>query len=477
MKLIDLLFYNWQMMRRHPLLELILYFKIILIVIRFFLLVFIFIAGALLIPIIAPFIPSWNNHLGVFSYVLFSFLIIDFIVKFFTKREKQFYPYIRRFPNSEKKILLYFISNDLFRIWNFYLVVFFFYYIATILYPLCGFSIAFFSLLVTYLFQLFISQLVFYIETRRRKFVYALLCVILLAIILFFSYRMEFSYMSPIFLYLMFFFLVILFVLLTKINSSLIKYVDYNDSYGDNIFLLRSDVYAENNIVNYIYLSVKMIVRSQTLRKQLVSCLVLTAFYLYLYGRLSVNMEGVFLFNVISVFLISTFFPLVFNQYLFSAEASYFDHLMIIPHFKNMLIAKYILYLCMSIIPAFLLLLFNLQSFDSVLLFVAALIYALGVITLLSFISLLFAETKIELCASSRSNGYPPLGQTFIVLITYLTTIFLIVISSMISVCYTIYFMLVAGGVSILSSNRWFNFLYKKFYMIRYDRMEKFRKQ
>lgn len=476
MKYINLFLYNWKAVTKHSQSELIIYVRLIETIMCLFALVCLFVSGFFLEQISAYFIISKNDYLGIFPYMLMPLLGVDLIIKFFVRKENQFPPSMRRFPNSEKKILVYLMIKEMFCGWNFYLSILFFHYITRYVQPIYGVTMSVCSFLIIYISQLFITQLVFYINRNHHRFAHTLIYIILFSTILLILYKMRFPYVSSTILYGTLPILVFITLLLAYRNHSLGKYLDCNTYQNDNMGLWETKSFHQNNTVNYILFSMKMIVRSLPLRKMLISYIVLTVFYLYLYYKLSSQIENSFVLNIIFIFVISTLFPLAFNQYLFSAEATFFDHFMIIPRFKNILTAKYIMCMCMSLIPISVLLILTPFTLNSIIILIAAWVYSLGTITLSSFSSLLAADIKLELSTSNIVNS-PPLGQSLVVLVSYSVSIALVIILSLISVNCAIFFMLIMGGVSIMASNKWLNFLYMKFYSMRYEKMEKFREQ
>lgn len=476
MKYINLFLYNWKAVTQHSQSELIIYVRLIETIMCLFALVCLFVCGFFLEQFSAYFIISKNDYLGIFPYMLIPLLGVDLIIKFFVRKENQFPPSMRRFPNSEKKILAYLMIKEIFCGWNFYLSIFFFHYITRYVQPIYGVTMSVCSFLIIYISQLFITQLVFYINRSCHRFTYIVAYIVLFSTILFTLYRIGFPYVNPILLYSILPVLVFITLLLTSRNYSLSKYLDCNAVRNDSMGLWEIKSFHQNNIVNYILFSMKMITRSLPLRKVLTSYIVLTIFYLYLYYKLSNQIENSFVLNIIFIFVISAFFPLAFNQYLFSAEATFFDHFMIIPRFKNILTAKYIMCMFMSLMPISVLFILTPFTFNSIIILIAAWVYSLGTITLSSFSSLLAADIKLELSTSNIVNS-PPLGQSLVVLVSYSVSIALVIILSLISVNCAIFFMLIMGGVSIMASNKWLNFLYMKFYSMKYEKMEKFREQ
>jgi hypothetical protein len=233
-----------------------------------------------------------------------------------------------------------------------------------------------------------------------------------------------------------------------------------------------------NSIANYLSLNIKMIVRSPRLRQQFLSYLLITIAYFYL---ISTKQEILYSFPIRLFFISLLFilFPFIFNQFLFSAEAAFFDHLMIVPNFREILPARYILYLFFPVFSCLILLFllpFNWASFVEL---IAILLYSVGTITLFSFSSILFVSTKIDLFGSHyKMLTNPPSVQSFAILLIYIFLMALIILIFWIfSIQVATYFMLISGGISILLSQSWFNYLYRCFYSGKYEKMEIFRIQ
>jgi hypothetical protein len=110
---------------------------------------------------------------------------------------------------------------------------------------------------------------------------------------------------------------------------------------------------------------------------------------------------------------------------------------------------------------------------------IAILFFCIGSITLLSFCSILFVSTKLDLFGSHyKMLTNPPSVQSFVILLVYVFSIAIIMFvhflfSYQIAIC----LMFIVGGSSILLSNSWFNYLYRCFCANKYEKMEIFRIQ
>ncbi|KAA6303546.1 MAG: hypothetical protein EZS26_000097 [Candidatus Ordinivivax streblomastigis] len=357
------------------------------------------------------------NHLSE-NILLFLTLILpllDFVLKFLFKKNDPRFTSIRRFPDSNKSIFIYDLIKELFNFWNFYFLIFFLPYLTTYIYPNYGWIITVIAFGIIYTVQILLSRLVNYIKNIRTKTLY-----------------------TP------------------------LKHFSLNQS-------------PKNSIANYLSLNIKMVIRSPRLRQQLLSYLLLTIGYFYMIskqGNIYPFPMQLFLTSIIFIL-----FPIVFNQFLFSAEATFFDRLMITPNFKNILPARYLLYLFFSFI-SFCTLLFLIPFDWKFLIELTAIwFYSAGSITLLSFCSILFVNNKVDLFGSQQKMmTNPPSLQSFAILLIYAFTVALVIIVSVIfSTDVAIYFMFITGIISIVFSKSWFNYLYRCFYPNKYEKMEIFR--
>jgi hypothetical protein len=416
MKIQTVFLLKWKSFIRHPLFEQTIFFRLLIGVYLFSLLGLIYLVGLFFDHFSNLLFPNETNPLKIFLFSILPLLLLDFVLKFFLKKNSAQFASIRRFPNSNHSILIYSILKEFCSFWNYYLLFFFFSYLTINIYQYCGFAITFISFAIVYFSQLLISLFVNYIHLNN--------------------------------------------VLYSSIPSRF------------SIKMLSS-----NTTINYLLLNIKMIIRSPRLRQQFLVYLLITIVYFYLIIKQETNYPFPLKLFFISFVFIS--FPITFNQFLFSAEAAFFDHLMTSPNFRKILQAKYILYLFFSFI-SFLVLVFlipfNWESFVNL---TAILLYSAGSITLLSFSGILFVNTKIDLFGSQyKMLTNPPSGQSFAILLIYTFLIALVILISVVfSNQVAVYFMFITGGISILLCESWFNYLYKCFYPNKYEKMEIFRIQ
>ena len=414
MKIHTLFLLKWKSFIRHPLVEQTITIRLVIGVYLISLLFFLYILGSFLEQSFIILFPMMTNPLLLFACSALVLLVIDFILKFlFRKSDYSQYINFLRFYKSKRTIYTFIILQEFCNLWNYYLPFFFFSYLRRIIYPDYG-SFTVISLL----FILCITQI-----------------------------------------------LISLWIGKIKSNSVERKFIPF---FSLNLF-------PDNS--NYLSLNVKMIMRSPRLRQQLLVYLLLAAALLFIIqNKIPVNS---FLAQLLFQTGFLSLFPMLFNQFLFSADASFFDYLMISPGFKKILTARYILYLLFSGLSFFILLFMNSLSWERFIELTAVLLYSAGTITLLSFCGILFAEKKMDLFGSfyesfTNTNSV----QAIVVTLSFLLSLFLIVlIVQVFSLRAAVYFMMISGGIFILSNQLWFNYLYRCFHSNRYEKMENYRIQ
>ncbi|MDR3219716.1 MAG: DUF5687 family protein [Dysgonamonadaceae bacterium] len=417
MKIYAVFILKWKSIIRHPMFEQGLFFRFLFSLFILSLLYTVFLLGNLFNQFCFSLFTDDLNPFCIFIFSVLPLILFDFILKFFLKKVDFQFLTIGRFPDAKKSIRFYLLIKELVSFWNCYLLLFFFTYLSTTFYPCYGLLTTIVSFVVLYAFQLLISQLIKYIHRGTGK-------------------------------------------------KSVVHYY------------FSFKITSQGSLENYLLLSVRMIVRSPRLRQQFISFLLVSAIYFYLFGAHSKIMD-VFAFRLFFTSFMILLFPLLFNQYLFSAEASFFDHLMISPDFRKILFAKYSMNVFVSFILFFIFLVcmpFNRQFFVDL---TATFLFCSGIVTLLSFSSILFVTTKIDLFgAHYKMLTNPPSVQSLYVFLVYAFSIALVILLAFVfSPLVAVWFMFVSGVISILFSNVWFNYLYRCFYPNKYEKMEIFRIQ
>jgi hypothetical protein len=399
----SLLILKWKSFIRHPLFEQTILFRLLMGIY--------FIIFAFVIYILGIFLKQFSENIVLLS--VFPLLILDFILKFFFKKPNDQLKAFRRFPDSYKSITIYCLIKESLNFWNCYLLIFFFPYLNSIIYPDHGGWLVTIVLMILYSIQLFISESVSHIRRNQRETAY-----------------------KPVLLF---------------------------------------NVLSEKITANYLLINLYMIIRSPRLKQQFLMYLLLNVVYFYLINKQE-NTNS-FFDNIFFISIIFVLFPIIFSQFIFSSEASFFDRLIICPHFKQILLAKYILFFSASFVSFVILLLLKRIEWESLIELTAIFLYCAGTITILSFCCILFVNSKIDLFGSHfKMMSNPPSVQSLVVLLIYAFSIILVFLMAwLFSHQVATYYMLITGMSSILTCRLWFNYLYRCFYSNRHEKMELFR--
>ena len=243
--------------------------------------------------------------------------------------------------------------------------------------------------------------------------------------------------------------------------------------YGSNRILLT------NETINYLSLTIKMISRSPRLRQQFFTCILLLVFFFYVFIPKQEVMLQIFSIKISFFSVLIGAFSNTFNSFLFSAEAAFFDQLMITPNFKKILSARYFLYVLLSFLLFLIFLLILPLTWQLFIELIAVFLYIVGAVTLLSFCTILFVDTKLDLFGSFyKMQANAQSVQSFVILLVFSISIGLVLlISWLFSPQAAIYYMMTTGSIFFLFRNKWFSYLFRGFYSHRHEKMELFRIQ
>jgi hypothetical protein len=205
----------------------------------------------------------------------------------------------------------------------------------------------------------------------------------------------------------------------------------------------------------------------------------LLGFFLYVFITKQEMMLSIFPVKFFFISVLIGVFSHTFNQFLFSAEAAFFYKVMITPNSKKILPARYPLYVFLSSFP-FLILLFILPlTWQLLIELIAIFLYIVGTVTLLSFCTILFVDTRVDLFGSfyKMQANAQSLQSFAIILVNSIAIGLVLLISWLVSPQAAIYYMMTTGSLFILFRKKWFNYLFRGFYAQRHKKMEIFRIQ
>ena len=412
MQIQHILFLQWKSFIRHPLFEQTLMFRIMIGCYVFALFASLFVFGMLFVDWVVLLFPEETDILFIFSLTLLPFLLFDLVLKLlFKKHNNLFYSCLLRYPNSKKSIFISTILNEFFNFWNWYLLIFFYFFLVNYIYTDYGLWITTALFIFLWFAQMVISQLVSKIKANLKE-------------------------------------------------SSVVYSTSLN-------------LKPTGSISNYLLLSVRMFMRSPLFKRSL--------FLWALLGGIVLTSERVtssFVALVLYILILVNYIPMLLTQFLFSAEAAFFDHLMISPNFRQILTAKYILCLFFACVSFCFIVLVHPLRWELWIHFVAIFVYSLGIIVL-SFCSILFIDKKMEIFGSyNKLMAYGHSLQSFVISILYLLAMAIVIlIYYLFSLNAALSFMLISGVLCVVFHQPWFKYLYRCFQAIKYEKMEIFRIQ
>lgn len=438
-----------------------------------------YITGSLLTEYGYEFFSNKANPLEFIYFYSSIAILIDLILKIIFKRTSFRFAFIQQLPNTKRSIKAYWILNELFSAWNIYLILFFLSFITNHIYPKEGIIKTMFLILNLFILQLLAGQLASIIQYRRKVSVCILAiiatCLLLLAIHFYTDWEIKMNVIRQIALVISSFSVV---VLSLNVSYNYIKYCAENTYSTNTRFNTLMGVSLKGNLFKYNILFLRMLFRSPRMRQELIIAVLLSVLYFFVYTKFEDRtMLSVFSMNVIFSSIIFIILSLLLNQYIFSAEASFFDKLSLLPDMRKLLLSRYLIFVISSV---FVYLIWFLIYSDTKSIFQTTVIYvySLGPILVSSFGSILFANHKIDLFVSNmKLAANSATSQSLFIILTYSFWIGIINILNIYYPVITYKFMFITGCLFIILSPYILNYIYFLFNKNRYSKLSKYRKK
>ena len=438
-----------------------------------------YITGSLLTEYGYEFLSNKANPLEFIYFYSSIAILIDLILKIIFKKTSFRFAFIQQLPNTKRSIKAYWILNELFSAWNIYLILFFFSFITNHIYPKEGIIKTMFLILNLFILQLLAGQLASIIQYRRKVSVCLLAiiatCLLLLAIHFYIDWEIKMNVIRQIALVISSFSVV---VLSLNVSYNYIKYCAENTYSTNTRFNTLMGVSLKGNLFKYNILFLRMLFRSPRMRQELIIAVLLTVLYFFVYTKFDDrSMLSVFSMNVIFSSIIFIILSLVLNQYIFSAEASFFDKLSLLPDVRKLLLARYVILVVASVFSYFIWFVLYSGS-KSIFQSTAIYVYSLGPILVSSFGSILFANHKIDLFGPNmKLAANSATSQSLFIILIYSFWIGLVNILNIYYPYITYKFMFITGCLFIILSPYILNYIYFLFNKNRYSKLSKYRKK
>ncbi|MDD4821363.1 MAG: DUF5687 family protein [Bacteroidales bacterium] len=169
------------------------------------------------------------------------------------------------------------------------------------------------------------------------------------------------------------------------------------------------------------------------------------------------------------------FFGKTFTQFGFALESTFFDLLMM--HRSaifSLLKAKYFLYVCGTLVMSLAFIPMIVLGYASIWVWLGAIFYVIGIQSLQDLISILFGKGRIELTEkpASTMSGY----QTILAFVTFIPVFLIGLLAQKVGEANVYGVIIVIGVFSVLLSNYWLTFIYRRFVKKMYTIAATFRK-
>lgn len=423
---------------------------------------------------------SSNNSFSFYFSVVLLLASIDFLLKIVFLKNHFSFARLNYFPNTSKALKQYYYVKQLVSFLLFYIPFLLSYQIITSIVPEYGVFAASMCVVFAYSISLFNSQLVLYLKGRRISLPVLLVSSVLVCgvvyLLLYFSVIPTLPMILPI-LSVLFFLASIVFF---PRNYRTVCYSIDQETRSADLFF-RKVGFGQNRIHFYVILFLKMATRAPLLRKQILMMTALSFIYILMIKPVADPSAGVFMMEVIWPLVIFLFIPLSMSQLTFRAEGAFFDQLYMAPDIQNLLKARYIVGVLFSIIMVFLYCGIYYVRFGNIpawSVFIPAWLLGVGPLLQLSFLSIFFSGPRLDLFDTSWSNSSQNSSKIQYFFLTAL-------ISFILLLCYLLFeytsqsaalwTMAIVGGMSLMLSFKYFDFIFKLYYQRRYKQMEGYR--
>jgi hypothetical protein len=490
---LDLRSHQWKAFLRNPMFAMNLGVRIFM-VISFAYLAVVFIALGLVLDQMLLDFKLHSYAIDTFNFILVFLFLLDFLVKFFFKKNQsmQIAPYLT-LPVKKNKLFDFLLRKEFSSFWNLYGLFLVVPFALKSITPIYGFLSAILYIAFFYLACLIISFLVNYINNliNRSNWYYAVPVVLVaLPFVLLFGFHLSvgdyfvqfgdwiiqknpFAWLS----------LILVFALFWFTNRRLMRDLVYQEMQGEksgkvSTFSNLSFLDSFGQMGTLINLDIKLITRSKRLKQQFFMMLFFVVYVFYfLYGPTEVGQT--FFFQIFFCIFLIGFSGLVMGQYLFTSESSYFDGLMTRNiSFFTMLRGKYFLYSSVSLLFALILTIPVFHGKISPLLLISLFFFVIGFIYFLIFQNAVYNKSYFDPFDGSMMNWKGTSSSMMIITLMtmFIPVIGIMAINSIWGMNVACYVMLTLGVIFTLTSNIWLKWTYERFRKRRYVNMEGFRK-
>ncbi len=485
--------HQWKAFRRHPMFERNLGVKIFMCICFGFLALEFFAMGFFLDKICLE-VGSYSSPVDCFNSALLYIMIADFILKFFLKSNQsmQIAPYLT-LPVKRGKLFTFLQLQEFSSMWNWYmmfLVVPFSFKVVPVEY---SFLHVFIYLIFIYLLCIANSLLVSLTKSWSKTGLWKLAFpAAIIAGILIAAFKFDFSFgdyvqrfvgsllrLNP----LSWVVFTAVFVFLWYANRWQMRSMLYREMQGEKVkdsvsFSNMTFLDRFGEIGEFINLELKLIFRNKRMKNQFFMFIAM----ILLFGVQLITNKAVLASSFMTLFWVGFMvggFGIIFCQYLFMSESSYFDGMMARKHsFLSLMKAKYYFYCVVSFVVYIgIMILVWTQGVLSFLIVTSVFFYYIGLVYACFFQNGVYNKTYFDLADSGFMNWKASSSSMMIISMVamFIPIGLVVVVKSVTSWDIACYFMLTVGLTFVLGSNFWLKWTYNRMMKRRYTIMEGFR--
>ncbi|GHV12595.1 hypothetical protein FACS1894162_8640 [Bacteroidia bacterium] len=483
---------QWLAFRRHPMFERNLAVRIFMYIMFSFLALEFLVMGFFLDKMLLN-VGPYNYAIDTFNSIILYFFLADFSIKFFFKKNQSMViaPYLS-LPIRRNQLFDFLLRQEFTSFWNWYSLFLVVPFALKAISPFFGWGTAFAYILFFYLLSIANSLIVNLINNliAHSNWFYVLpLAVVILPTALPFITKInpgdytqkfgEWILQDNLWVWLG---LIVFLTALWIANRKQMRDVVYRELQGDKVDKISS--FSELSMLNrlgaigdFMNLELKMILRSPRLKQQtLFAFPLILGFFLWMIYMPSVQTSvfSFFFYGIMAIGLMG----IIMGQYIFTAESSFFDGLMVRQvSAYELLKSKYLLYSGYSVLVTLILLIPVLQGkFDGFLL-ISTFFYAIGPVYFMIFQNAVYNKTYFDLFDKGMMNWKGQSGNMLaITMITmFLPIILVLTVRAIFGETAAYSFMLTTGIAFAATSKYWLKWIYGRFQTRRYKNMEGFR--
>jgi len=438
---------------------------------------------------------SYERAIDTFNSIIRYIFALDFIVKFIFKSNQsmQIAPYLT-LPVKRNTLFNFLLSKEFTSLWNLYLLFLVVPFAFKAIAPFYGIITTISYILFFYLLCILNSLIVSFANNlvKRSLWYYIpIVAAVVLPVVFSLTGKLDLGSLTQragesllnnnLLVWIA---LIALLIVFWTINQKQMRGELYRELQGKKIekissFSKLSFLGQFGEIGEWIQLEIRLILRAKRFRSQFFVLGYFLVYFLFILykSKNSLIASNPAFFLSFGIIVVSSL-ALVYGQFLFSIESSFFDGLMVRnASILNMLKGKYIFYSSYSFIMTLILLVPVFQGKLSLLFVLANFFYVTGPVFFAIFQSSVYNKAYLDIFSSGWMNWQGQSGSSTIVsmISLFIPVILVYIIFVYFGKTAAYWFMITVGILFTLTSQQWLRWTYNRFLKRKYANMEGFR--